>query len=174
MLLTKKYGTFAVVACTILLAASCGGSVKAKKELIYSFKLEKTASIIAGQAHACSSQLRSYWAIWEYAKVSEMDFETAAREMGGGHRQQNLSMMRSNKAEIDRLLSDLASPEEEYIPAFNKLKELHAAYVKIHDQALKPSGDWENLEKRIRDLENGVNKRLSEFQTELAALNSER
>lgn len=170
----KKIGVCSVIAWVVLFWAACGGSSKSKNEVLYSLKLEKTAEIIASQAHACSSQLRSYWAIWEYAKVSEIDFETAAQQMQGGQTSQNLSMMQENKAQIDRLLADLESPPENYAEAFQKLQELYAAYVQMHSQALKPSGDWENLEQRIRTVEDNVFMKKSELDAKLAAVIQER
>jgi len=173
MNISKKIGVCAVIIWGLLFCSVCGGSSRAKDEALYGFKLEKTAGIISSQAHACSSQLRSYWAIWEYAKVSEIDFETAAQQMQGGQASQNLSMMKENKAQIDRLLADLESPPEKYAEAFQKLQKLYAAYLEIHSQALKPSRDWENLEKRIRTMEDNVLARQSELDAQLTAVSQE-
>ena len=173
MAFNRKIAVLAVMAGAVLFYSACGSSAKSNDEALYSLKLEKTAEIIASHAYACSSQLSSYWAIWEYAKASEIDFETAAQQMQGGQTTQNLSMMQENKAQIDRLLADLESPPEKYAEAFQKLQDLYAAYVQMHSQALKPSGDWEYLEQRIRTMEDNVHTRKSELDAELSAVSQE-
>jgi hypothetical protein len=173
MIFNRKHGIYVIVVCCLLTCVFCGGPSKAKDEAIYSFKLQKTSEIIVSQAHACASQLRSYWAVWEYAKASEIDFETAAKQMQGGQRQQNLAMMRENKAEIDRMMTDLKTHPDEFAEAYQKLEELYAAYMEMHKQALEPSGDWENLGNKIGEMEDNVQLKKSELDAKLAVVTSE-
>ena len=55
-----------------------GCSDKAQEERRYEIKAYGLAELMVSQAHACVSQSKAYQAVWEYAKVSEMDFKTAA------------------------------------------------------------------------------------------------
>ena len=87
----KGYGGRCVLWAALILLAGCGGG-KQRTEA-YQLRIESAAELVAGQASACLTQIRSYWAVAEYAKASDMSFEEAAREMQTGQTRQNLRMM---------------------------------------------------------------------------------
>ena len=60
-----------------------GCTNRAQKERQYTIKAQSTGELIVNQAYACVSQSKAYQAVWEYAKVSEMDFDSAAAQMLG-------------------------------------------------------------------------------------------
>ena len=60
-----------------------GCSNRAQEERRYEIKVRSLRELIVGQAYACVSQSKAYQAVWEYAKVTEMDFDSAAAQMLG-------------------------------------------------------------------------------------------
>jgi hypothetical protein len=152
----------------LALLNGCGGSTQ-QQEQAYQIKIESVAEIVAGQATACLSQIRSYWAVAEYARVSDLSFEDAAREMQTGQTQQNLNTMRDMKARIDGLMDGLREPPEAYAEAFPLLEELYSAYVEAHEFALEPSGDMGKLAETISALEADLQEKAAALNQELAA-----
>jgi len=110
----------------ILFLSDC--SNRAREEEAYGIKAQGLGELIAKQASACVSQSRAYMAVWEYAKVSEIDFEMAAAEMLGEETRQNKAMMVENKAMIDNLLEELRNPPVKFEESHNKLVELDAIF----------------------------------------------
>ena len=81
-----------------------GCSNRAQEERKYEIKAQGLGELITQQAYACVSQSKAYQAVWEYAKVSEMDFETAAAQLLGPETRQNKATMVEHKAMIENLL----------------------------------------------------------------------
>ena len=81
----------------------CGGGLQQKRA--YQVGSSPQGNFFTGQASACLSQIRSYWAVAEYAKAVEMDFESAAKEMNTGQTRENLRTMEEMKATLDSVLS---------------------------------------------------------------------
>jgi hypothetical protein len=92
----------ALLACLGLLAFCSGGPQQTRA---YQVRIESAGELLTGQASACLSQIRAYWAVAEYAKAAEMDFESAAKEMNTGQTRENLRTMGEMKARLDRVLS---------------------------------------------------------------------
>ncbi len=161
---TLRWGG-AFFACLALLVG-CGGG--AQQTQSYQIRIESSAELVAGQASACLNQIRSYWAIAEYAKVSELSFEEAAKEMQTGQTRRNLRTMEEMKARIDGLMERLSEPPEEFTEALPLMEELYASYVKIHEFALKPSGDMGKLAESISALEEDLFEIKAALDRELA------
>ncbi len=154
------------VSVGVLFACGSGGQdIQA-----YKVKIERSGEIVVGQAQGCLSQIRSYWAIAEYARVSNMDFATAAREMGGGQTSQNLQMMREAKVQIDQLLEGMSDPPEVYQDAYARLQDLYKAYVRIHVFALKPPADMQDLNEHITEMQSDLFQKKTDLDDSLLGI----
>jgi len=147
----------------IVYFAGCGN--QGREERAYEIKAQGLGELIAKQASACVSQSRAYMAVWEYAKVSEMEFEEAAAEMLGAETRQNRTMMVENKALMETLLEELKDPPKKFEEYYKKLIELHAIYVQLHTLALDPSDDMEEHNEKV----NSLADRIAEKKRELDA-----
>lgn len=157
----------ALLACLGFMAA-CGGGPRQTRA--YQVRIESAGELVAGQATACLNQIRSYWAVAEYAKAAEMDFESAAKEMQTGQTRENLRTMGEMKARIDGLMEGLREPPEEFVDALPLLDDLYAVYVDIHEFALKPSGDMGKLAETIAAMEDDLFQKKAILDRALAAV----
>jgi hypothetical protein len=148
-----------------VLTISC--SNKAQEEEEYRIKAKGMADVIVTQAQGCISQSKAYHTAWEYAKVTEMDFDSAVKEILSGDMEANKQMMRENKARIDKMLEGLEDIPEKYEEAHNKLKELYETYIKLHKLALKPLKDMEKYEAAVNDLVSQILKKKKELDAAL-------
>jgi hypothetical protein len=106
-----------------------GCTNRAQKERGYEIKAQGVGELITQQAYACVSQSKAYQAVWEYAKVSEMDFETAAAQMLGPETRQNKAMMIEHKAMIENRLEELKEPPSRFEETYKRMGELYDIYV---------------------------------------------
>lgn len=162
---TLRWGVSLVAFLALL--GGCGGGGPQQAQA-YQIRFESAGEIIAGQASACLNQIRSYWAVAEYAKAADMDFEEAAREMQTGQTRQNLRTMEEMKAKIDGLMEGLSEPPKEFTEILPLLEELYASYVDIHGFALEPSGDMGKLAESISALEEDLFDKKASLDRELA------
>ena len=132
------------------LFSGCGSRTQELQE--YRIKAQSLGELISGQASACVSQSKAYQAVWEYAKVSEMDFETAAAQILGPETEQNKDTMVEHKAMIEDLLEELREPPSSYEETYKKLEELYGIYVQLHDLAMDPLDDMEKHMKSVNEL----------------------
>jgi len=135
-------------------------SNKAQEEEEYKIKAKGMGDVIVSQAQGCISQSKAYRTAWEYAKATEMDFDSAVKEILSGDMEANKQMMVENKARIDKMLED--APEK-YEEAHKNLKELYDTYVKLHKLALKPLKDMEKHEAAVNDLASQILKKKKEL-----------
>ncbi len=119
----------------------CGN--RAQEEARYTIKAQSLGELMVQQASACVSQSKAYMAVWEYARVSEVDFETAAKDMLGSETRENKAMMVEHKAMIENLLEELSDPSSDFESTYDRLSELYNIYVKLHDLAMDPSDDMQ-------------------------------
>lgn len=150
---------------TIVVVWQCGQSQRQKQ--LYLIKAQGIGDVIIKLASGCFSQAQSYRATWEYAKVTEMDYATAARELQGAQAQQNKAMMRENKAKIDSLLQSLDDPPEDFLPAHQALQELYDLYVEIHRKVLNPPQDMEAFFESLFPLEEELYEKYNELNNKL-------
>jgi hypothetical protein len=159
----KSHVSALIFLLLIIYFAGCRN--QGREERAYEIKAQGLGELIAKQASACVSQSRAYVAIWEYAKVSEMEFEEAAAEMLGAETRQNKAMMVENKAMIETLLEELQDPPKKFEEYYKRLMELHAIYVQLHTLALDPSDDMEEHNEKV----NSLADRIAEKKRELDA-----
>jgi hypothetical protein len=123
------------------LLSGCGN--RAQEEDRYAIKAQSLGELMTRQASACVSQSKAYMAVWEYARVSEVDFKTAAKEMLGAETSENKAMMVEHKSMIENLLEELSNPSSDFESTYDRLSELYGIYVKLHDLAMDPSDDMQ-------------------------------
>jgi hypothetical protein len=151
-----------LIAVMVLIGAfifSVSCSNRAQEEEEYKIKAEGIGEAIVSQAKGCVSQSKAYRTAWEYAKVTEMDFDAAVKEILSGDMEANKQMMLENKARIDKMLEGLEGPPEKYEEAHKKLKELYEVYIKLHKLALKPMKDIEKHEASVNGLVSQILKK---------------
>lgn len=141
--------------------SGCGS--RAQEEQKYEIKAQGLGRLIAQQASACVSQSKAYQAVWEYAKVSEMDFETAAAQMLGPETKQNKAMMVEHKLMIEDLLEELKDPPSQFEDTYERLVDLHKIYVKLHDLAMDPSDDMDEHMRSVNKLSGQILEKSREL-----------
>ncbi len=145
--------------------AGCGN--QGREERAYEIKAQGLGELIAKQASACVSQSRAYMAVWEYAKVSEMEFEEAAAEMLGAETKKNQAMMVENKSMIEKFLEELKEPPKKYEESYKKLTELYEIYVQLHTLALDPSDDMNEHNEKVNNLADRIAEKKRELDATL-------
>jgi uncharacterized protein YdiU (UPF0061 family) len=163
----KKCLIIASILCLVFyLLSGCGN--RAQKERQYEIKVQGLGELIAQQAYACVSQSKAYQAVWEYAKVSEIDFKTAAAQMLGPETRQNKATMAEHKAMIEDLLEELKEPPSQFEETFKRLGELYEIYVQLHDLAMDPLDDMDKHMKSVNKLSDQVIEKAREMAATLS------
>lgn len=147
------------------LFSGCGNH--AQEERRYEIEAQALGKLISQQAYACVSQSKAYQAVWEYAKVTEMDFETAAAQMLGSETKQNKATMVEHKAMIENLLEELKEPPSRFEETFKRLGELYEIYVQLHDRALDPLDDMDKHMKSVNELSDQIIEKTRELDAAL-------
>jgi hypothetical protein len=140
-----------------------GCSNRAQKERQYAIKAQSLGELVVNQAYACVSQSKAYQAVWEYAKVSEIDFKTAAAQMLGPETRQNKAMMVEHKAMIENLLEELKEPPSRFEETYKRLGELYEIYVQLHDLGMDPLGDMDKHMKSVNILSDQIVEKTQEL-----------
>ena len=140
-----------------------GCSNRAQEEKRYEIKAQGLGELITQQAYACVSQSKAYQAVWEYAKVSEIDFETAAAQLLGPEMKQNKAMMVEHKAMIEKLLEELIEPPSRFEQTYKRLGELYEIYVQLHDLGMNPLDDMDKHMKSVSKLSDQIVEKTREL-----------
>jgi len=119
---------------------------KAKEEAIYAQRIGDLADVILVQSSACLNQTKAYSVVWEYVRVTGEDFDSAAKHILGPARAEAKGQFHMNKMNIDDFMQKVENPTEKYRYAHEKLREIYALYVKLHELALKPAAPREEYE----------------------------
>jgi hypothetical protein len=162
----KKY----LITAPIIFLVLClfvGCTNRAQKERQYAIKAQSAGELIVNQAYACVSQSKAYQAVWEYAKVSDMDFKTAAAQMLGPETRQNKATMVEHKAMIEDLLEELKEPQSKFEETYKRLGELYEIYVQLHDRALDPLDDMDKHMKSVNELSDQIIEKTRELDAAL-------
>jgi hypothetical protein len=146
-----------------------GCSNRAQEEKRYEIKAQSLGELMVNQAHACVSQSKVYQAVWEYARVSEIDFKTAAAQMLGPETRQNKATMVEHKAMVENLLDQLKEPPARFEETHKRLGELYEIYVRLHDLGMDPLDDMEQHMKSVNELSGQIVKKARELDAALAA-----
>jgi hypothetical protein len=148
------------------LFAGCNN--RAQEERRYEIKARSLRVLIVGQAYACVSQSKAYQAVWEYAKVTEMDFDSAAAQMLGPQTRQNKATMVEQKAMIENLLEELKEPSSRFEETYKRLGDLYEFYVQLHDLAMDPLDDMDKHMKSVNKLSDQIAEKARELDAALA------
>ena len=147
----------------LFLNISCQNS--GKEEDLYALKVEDIGDLILVQSSACLNQSKAYTAVWEYAKVTGEDFDSAARHILGPARAEAKEGFIQNKMKIDDILQKVEDPPEKYKSSHDKLLEIYGVYIKLHDLALKPTAPQEEYEASVYKLYDKLLKEAGELHT---------
>jgi hypothetical protein len=149
--------------CILFLIVSCQN--KGKEEAIYALRVGEIGDVILVQSSACLNQSKAYTAVWEYAKVTGEDFNSAARHMLGSTGAETKGQFMENKLTIENLLHKIENPPEKYKSAYEKLIGMHGLYLKLHDLSLKPTPPQEEYEASVNKLYDTLLKEAGELNT---------
>ncbi len=140
-----------------------GCSNRAQVEMRYEIKAQSLGKLMVNQAFACVSQSKAYQAVWEYAKVSEMDFKSAAAQMLGPQMSQNKATMVEHKAMVEDLMEELKDPPSRFEETYKRLDELYEIYVQLHDLAMDPLDDMDKHMKSVNELSDQIVEKAREL-----------
>ena len=146
-----------------------GCTNRAQVERRYEIKAQSLAQFIVSQAQACVSQSKAYQAVWEYARVTEMDFDAAAAQMLGPQTKQNKATMVEHKGMIENMLEELKEPPSKFEETYKRLGELYEIYVQLHDLAMDPLDDMEKHMNSVSKLSDQIVAKAREVDAALVA-----
>jgi hypothetical protein len=113
---------------TVLLIC-CGQSKR--QSLIFLEKGKGLGEIIAKQASGDMNLCKMYNTVWEYAKVTDLDFQSAYREMMLDTSDLKIQM-ETNLEMMDRMMNMIKSPPKNMTGIYDKLIELHESYLEFN------------------------------------------
>ena len=154
---------FLSLLCVLFPNVSCQN--KSKKEEIYAIRVGDLSDVILTQSSACLSQTKAYTAVWEYAKVTGEDFDTAASHILGSARAEAKRNFAHNKMMIQEFLKKVEDPPEKYRSSHGKLLEMYDLYIKLNDLAVKPNAPQEEYEASVYKLYDQLLKKGAELNT---------
>ena len=112
-----------------VLLVCCG---KSKDEsLVFLEKAKGLGDIVSQQASGNMSLVKMYDTVWEYAKVTNLDFQSAYREMmmdTSGIEMQ----MESNNRMMDQMMNMVKSPPKNMMEIYDKLIGLRESYLEFN------------------------------------------
>lgn len=147
----RKYSRILLVVSLLVALFGCArqqGEEKAFREVLMS-----AGEVITKIASACISHARSYINIREYARVSGEDFDAIADRILGKEYQELQAQLEASKLKIDEFMEGLEGPPSTLSEMYERLFELHALYLKIHNLAMNPSGSMDEYRDSINELE---------------------
>ena len=113
---------------TVLLVC-CGQSKR--QSLFFLEKAKGLGEIIIKQASADMNLSKMYNTVWEYAKVTDLDFQSAYREMMLDTSEIEMQM-ETNMQMMDRIMNMVKSPPKNMTGIHDKLIELRESYLEFN------------------------------------------
>lgn len=138
---------------------------KGQKEKMYAHRLGDLSDVILIQSSACLGQVKAYAAVWEYAKVTGGDFDTAAGHILGSQRTDTVNRFAQNKMIIADFLENIKNPPETYRSVHEKFLDMVDMYKRLNDLAVKPTGPQEEYEASVYKLYDSILKTAGELKT---------
>ncbi len=145
----------------LYLSVSCQN--RTNKEELYRMRVGEFSDVILVQSSACLNQSKAYSAVWEYAKVTGEDFNSAARHILGPERAEAAGRFAQNKMMIADYLEKVKNPAEKYKSSYEKLIEMHELYIRLNDLVLKPIAPQEEYDASVNKLYDGLLKKAGEI-----------
>ena len=119
-----------ILGVLVALLICCGQSKK--KNLLFLEKAKGLGDIIIKQASGNMSLCKMYNTVWEYAKVTNMDFKSAYREMILNTSEIEMQMETNNQM-MDRMMNMVKSPPKNMTGIHDKLIELRELYLEFNE-----------------------------------------
>jgi len=113
---------------TVLLVY-CGQSKK--QSLFFLEKAKGLGEIIIKQASGDMNLCNMYNTVWEYAKVTDLDFQSAYKEMMLDTSETKM-LMETNMQMMDRLMNMVKDPPKNMTGILDKLIELRESYLEFN------------------------------------------
>lgn len=157
----KKRAIGSLLFIILVVLLGCGN--KEREEKVYEVKIKGLRNVIVDAASSYINFCRSYVAVWEYAKVTGMDFETAYAELQGDRGEKARRYFGENRANIKRLMESLADPPPKFAESYQKLEELYDIYEDLHTLTLNPSGSEEEFNDSVNELHGEFAEKLEEL-----------
>ena len=111
------------------LIVCCGQSKR--QSLFFLEKAKGLGDIIIKQASGDMNLCKMYNTVWEYAKVTDLDFQSAYREMMLDTSEIEMQM-ETNMQMMDRIMNMVKSPPKNIIGIHDKLIELRESYLEFN------------------------------------------
>ena len=127
---SKKITRLAFLGVMIAFSVFCGGGSK-KESLLFLEKAKGLGGIIVKQASADVSLCNMYNTVWEYAKVTDLDFRSAYREMRMNTTEIK-AQVATNKLMMDEMMDMVKNPPENMKEIHDKIVELRKLYLEFN------------------------------------------
>ena len=157
--ITKKHKVLAIVVAIILLISSAVSfMINVNKKNQYYSNLESATSLMlvgAAQAENACNLIKS---VWYNTIYEEYDSKTDKYTRSNGYRfnddfndslqalfsdpdfKQTISDIEMNQNNVAKLMKDLQNPPEEYMDAYQAIKDFYESYLELTNLAVNPSG----------------------------------
>ncbi len=112
-----------------VLLVSCGQSKR--QSLIFLENGKGLGEIITRQASGDMNLCKMYNTVWEYARVTDLDFQSAYREMMLDTSDIKMQM-ETNLEMMGRMMNMVKSPPKNMTGIYDKLIELHESYLEFN------------------------------------------
>jgi hypothetical protein len=127
---SKGTALYLLGAMTVFLAF-CGGGRSKKESFLFLEKAKGLGGIIIKQASGDVSLCNMYNTVWEYAKVTDLDFQSAYREMRMNTTEIK-AQVATNKLMMDDMMDMVKNPPENMKGIHDKLVELREQYLEFN------------------------------------------
>ena len=108
----------------------CCGQSKQQSQFFLE-RAKRLGNIIITQASADMNLCNMYNTVWEYAKVTNLDFQSAYREMMLDTSEIEIQMETNNQM-MDRMMNMIKSPPKNMTGIYDKLIELRESYLEFN------------------------------------------
>ena len=161
-----------ILGTMIVLLVCCGQSKK--QRLLFLEKAKGLGGIIITQASGDLSLCKMYNTVWEYAKVTDLDFPSAYREMMLDTSQIRMQM-ETNMQMMDQLMNMVKNPPKSMTGIHDKLIELRESYQEFNRFVYEPpqvsqeefNADVDNYITHINLLKDDLDRLIAEAEANL-------
>ena len=126
---SNKTTQLIILGAMTVLFVNCGQSKR--QSLLFLEKAKGLSGIFITQASADMNLCKMYNTVWEYAKVTDLDFQSAYKEMMLDTSEIEMQM-ETNKQMMDRMMNMVKSPPKNMTGIHNKLIELRELYLEFN------------------------------------------
>lgn len=118
-----------IIGIMTILLVCCGQSKK--KSLFFLEKAKGLGEIIIKQASGDMNLCKMYNTVWEYAKVTNLDFQSAYKEMMVDTSETKMQI-ETNMQMMDQIMNMVKSPPKNMTEIYEKLIELRESYLEFN------------------------------------------